>query len=124
MSFTGSCLCGEVTFEISRPFHTMGHCYCSLCRKPRSGTYRHWALLASNQFRWTAGTEYLETCEYAPGREHLRCRQCGDVLVSNEEGVLAKVAVDAVDMDARAVEHIFVGSQAVWHEIADHIHQY
>ena len=124
MSITGSCLCGEVTFEINRPFHAQGHCYCSLCRKPRSGTYKHWALLGSNQFRWTAGKQHLVSHEYEPGSEHLCCKLCGDVLVSNEEGVMAKVSVDAVDKDTRPMEHIFVGSKAVWHEIADRVLQH
>lgn len=29
----GSCLCGEVTFEVDPPFHKMVHCHCSRCRK-------------------------------------------------------------------------------------------
>lgn len=121
MSITGSCLCGEVTFAINKPFNAIGHCYCSLCRKPRSGTYKHWALLGSNQFQWTGGKQHLGSYEYAPGKEHLRCNLCSDVLVSNEDGIMAKVAIDVVDPDARPMQHIFVGSKTVWQEIADRV---
>lgn len=121
MHFTGTCLCGEITFTITRPFHTMGHCYCSLCRIPRAGVYKHWAMLGHNQFHWTGGQEAIESVEVDQGRAHLRCSYCKDVLVSQEDGVLPKVAVDAVDSGERPVAHIFVANRAVWHEIADRV---
>ena len=30
---TGSCLCGDIAFEIDGPVDTAGHCHCSMCRK-------------------------------------------------------------------------------------------
>ena len=32
MSYSGSCLCGDVQFKVNTNIQTMYHCHCSLCR--------------------------------------------------------------------------------------------
>jgi len=119
MHFTGSCLCGEITFIIKRPMHTLGHCACALCCAPRAGGYKHWAMLGHNQFYWSGGQERLESVTDTHGKVILRCTSCKDVLVRQEDRVLAKVTVDAIASEKPSVEHVFVADRAVWHEIAD-----
>ena len=38
-AFRGSCLCGEVAFEVEGPFDSFLNCHCSRCRKA-TGTAR------------------------------------------------------------------------------------
>jgi len=119
MHFTGSFLCGEIIFIIKRPKHTLGHCACALCCAPRTGGYKHWTVLAHNQFHWSGGQSRLEGVTDTHARVILRCTSCKDVLVRQEDRVLAKVTLDAIASEEPSVEHVFVADRAAWYEIAD-----
>lgn len=54
MSYSGSCLCGDVQFKVNTNIQAMYHCHCSLCRK-QSGTAANAATLVHQQyFEWTS----------------------------------------------------------------------
>ena len=121
MTLQGGCRCGAVRYEIAGSFKTMGHCHCSMCRRANGAAFVTWGLLDRGQFRWVLGEEFVQAYESSPGRHRGFCRKCGSPLVSVHDGTVGEVVVASIDGDpgARPSEHIFVGSKAVWHEIAD-----
>src|SRR3546814_8163629 len=75
----GSCLCGEIRFEIDGKIGAAGQCHCSKCRKV-SGTDGNAVFYASTAgFRWLAGEDLIERFVVPDGRgwtSHF-CRRCG-----------------------------------------------
>ena len=67
----GSCLCGEVSYQITGPFKVMGNCHCSNCRKSHGAAFVTWGIIDPDQFRWISGEELVQGYESSPGRK--RC---------------------------------------------------
>lgn len=90
MSYSGSCLCGDVTFQVHAEIQSIYHCHCSLCRK-QSGTAANAATLVNTQyFEWIAG-EFSISCYQKPTgfRAHF-CPRCGSP-VPNQVGTTALI---------------------------------
>jgi len=121
MAIRGSCLCGAVTYEITGSLQFMGNCHCSMCRKAHGAAFATWGIVESGQFHWTSGEDHVQAYESSPGNQRCFCRTCGAPLVSKHAGRIGEVAAGTFDTDpaARPREHIFVGSKAPWHDIAD-----
>jgi len=117
---TGACLCGEVAFEVEDPFAFMGHCHCSMCRKAHGAAFSTTLGAAPERFRWLRGKDAITQYASSPGLARPFCGRCG-AQVPHEAGELVHVPAAALDGDPgiRPQAHIFVGSKAPWHEIAD-----
>lgn len=120
----GSCLCGGVTFEVTKPFLRWTNCHCTLCRK-HSGTFGSMTLRAPRDgFRLLAGEELLRV--YDPGDGHAVkafCSVCGSSVFGGRwpEGEEISIRAGALDDDPglRPQVHAFVGSRAPWDELPD-----
>src|SRR5690554_1186033 len=78
----GSCLCGEVCYEISLLEMPIMHCHCKTCRKAHAAPFASTAGVKREHFRWLSGEEFLSTYESSPGKLRHFCRQCGSHLVA------------------------------------------
>lgn len=124
----GSCLCGEVTYEVRAPIR-MYHCHCSRCRRARSAAHATNMFASIDDFKFTRGEGLV--AEYKVP-EALRfgvafCTQCGGKVarVSRERAAVV-VPVGALDTDPgmRPQANIFVGSKAPWYDITDTLPQF
>lgn len=118
----GSCLCGEVAYELDSVVDFINHCHCSRCRKAHGAAFGSLAHAAADGFRWTRGANRVTHFESSPGNERTFCSRCGAGLpvVSSETGRV-RIPAGTLDDDpgARPVIHIYVGSKAPWFEISD-----
>src|ERR1700730_15035090 len=73
----GSCLCGEVRFEIDGPLMRSSHCHCRQCQKAHGAPFRTWARVAAADFRFLAGEELVSFYESTPGTHRGLCEVCG-----------------------------------------------
>ena len=123
----GSCLCGEVRYEVSGPFSMMGHCHCSICRKHHGAMFATFVAVPGANFRWLAGEKSVRSYESSPGGSRSFCRVCGSVTplqLPQLDIVFLPAGNLQGDLDARPENHIFVKSKAPWHEITDRLPQY
>lgn len=119
----GSCLCGGVGFEVALPFRRASHCHCSRCRK-HSGTFGlTQGRVAREGFRLLHGAELIRV--YRPdggGAVKAFCSACGSSLFGGTwpEGPEISIRLGALDGDPRIRPSYrsFVGSRAVWDELA------
>ncbi len=119
---TGSCLCGDIAFEIDGPVDHIVHCHCSMCRKFHGGPFATFGVTAPSNFRWRQGSD--KVVRYRSSGKGWRnfCPRCGSAVpVSPEGGPFALVPLGNVaeDPGARPNLHFFVGSKAPWHDIPD-----
>ena len=125
----GSCLCGEVGYEISTLPLRMYLCHCSRCRKGRSAAHCANVFYNAEGFRWTRGAELVQDFQL-PSAQYFGtafCRRCGSEVprVSFERN-MAVVPAGSLDSDPGIAPagHIFVESKAPWFAITDDIPQY
>jgi len=120
----GSCLCGEVTYEIRPPYTWFQYCHCSRCRK-RSGT-AHAAniLIAAGQLSWTSGEDQLTRYELPDAKSFGTsfCAICGSQLPRvTRNGTWAVVPAGTLDADPgiRPERNIYWDSRASWYHSTD-----
>jgi hypothetical protein len=125
----GSCLCGEVAYEITTTPQRMSLCHCSRCRQGRSAAHCANVFYDAKGFRWTRGAGLVEEFPL-PGAQYFTtafCRNCGSELprVSVERNI-AVVPAGSLDSEPAITPaaHIFVGSKAPWFDITDELPQY
>jgi hypothetical protein len=124
----GSCLCGEVAYEVRAPIR-MYHCHCSRCRRARGAAHTTNMLANIADFAFTRG-EQLVTQYKVPEAARFGvafCTRCGGKVprVSRERGNVV-VPAGALDTDPgmRPQANIFVASKAPWYEITDTLPQF
>jgi len=122
-----SCLCGNTRWEIDTTGASMGHCHCSMCRKAHGAPFATFITIPESQFRWVTGKDDLVTYRGNENSTLLRsfCPVCGSAGPVTD-GSYAYVPAGCLDEDPgiRPTEHVFVGSKAPWHTIADDLNQF
>jgi hypothetical protein len=125
----GSCLCGDMAYEIEgRPLYVR-NCHCSRCRRGRSAAHATNAFYTYEQFHWLRGEDLVVDYKHAEAKYFgtAFCRRCGGSAprASRERGLVV-VATGALDTDPqmRPYAHVYVGSKASWFDITDDIPQF
>jgi hypothetical protein len=122
----GSCLCGDVAYEISGPFLEAHQCHCGFCRKEHGTPYGSYGVVPAKGLRWLRGQEAIARYESSPGFERAFCPRCGSILPGPGAGDLVFPPLGNLDGDpgVRPTMHIFTGSKAPWWEIRDGLPQH
>lgn len=125
MTTRGSCLCGTVRWSVDGAFDHMTHCHCSRCRKAHAAPFATYASAKWSALSWTAGQEAIAHFASSPGIRRAFCARCGSVVPWGDDDD-AYVPAGCLDDDPgiRPSAHIFVGSKAPWHVIADGLRRF
>jgi hypothetical protein len=120
MPLVGSCLCGDVAFEISAPVEPLSHCHCSMCRKSHGAPFASYVGTTKSAFRWLRGKDGLRGYESSPGTFRQFCARCGSVAPTTLEQmdrVFVPAGLLAGEVPIAAMPHFFVGSKAPWYTV-------
>jgi hypothetical protein len=125
----GSCLCGDIAFEITGDPLFMWNCHCTRCRRGRSAAHTTNVFYKLDQFRWTRGESLMVSYKLPEARYYGQafCRNCGGkVPRPSTERAIVVVPAGCLDTDpgARAGGHLFTNYKARWFEITDSLTQY
>ena len=125
----GSCLCGEVAYQIAGPAVRMMNCHCTRCRRGRSSAHATNLFCKLADFSFVRGESSVSFYR-VPEAQHFTvafCRHCGGSApsISLERGI-AVVPAGSLDSDPglRPQAHIFVSSGANWFSITDDLPQF
>ena len=122
----GSCLCGEVAYEVEGKPDLFMYCHCSRCRRGRSAAHGANLFFDPAKFRWVRGESLVEHYRVPEAQRfavHF-CRNCGGGVPRHAEGAkVTLVPAGTLDtpLDAKPTARIFVGSKAPWLDLADDI---
>lgn len=123
----GRCLCGAVEWRVVGELTQPSHCHCSMCRKANGAPFVTFTSCAVNDFEWVAGEENVQWFESSPGLVRGFCKTCGSSVPGTTPGK-GRVFMPLGCMDEgtglRGGRHLFVGSKASWHTIADALEQH
>ena len=117
MTLRGSCLCGDVRFEVEGPFPRLYQCHCSLCRKQGGSVSNTALIVAADRFCWLAGESTIGKWQRSTGFRSYFCTRCG-APVPNPLRETGNVWVPTGLLDDEGSLEIgaqlFMGSRAAW----------
>src|SRR5690606_34908327 len=125
----GSCICGDVAYEIDGPALRMYYCHCSRCRLGRSAAHCANVFYTADGLRWLRGAGQVQ--DYAlPGAQYFGtafCQRCGSEVprVSADRNVVSGPAgsvgrAPGISANGR----IDLDAPAPWFEITDNWPQF
>lgn len=125
----GSCLCGEVHFELSPPFTLFQYCFCSRCRKLSGTGHAANILIPPEQFSWLQGEAQIERYEVEEARHFATCfcRKCGSKLPwLAQSGRTMVIPAGSLDDEPEQRPHanVFWESRADWYQLPTELDTY
>ncbi len=122
---TGSCLCGQVRYEITGPCRKVVYCHCEQCRRT-SGHYVAATAVDTGDFALTedSGLRWYRASNIA---ERGFCATCGaSVLWKPDHGKYMAIMAGTLDAPTGLAsrEHIWVDFASDYYEIADGLPQF
>lgn len=114
----GSCLCGQVRFEVDGAFERFFLCHCEYCRKDTGSAHAANLFTSTGSLKWLSGADQVRSFNL-PSTRHARsfCSICGSALPYQQAGS-ALLVVPAGSLDSklhlRPDAHIFAASRAGW----------
>ncbi|HKP55783.1 MAG TPA: GFA family protein [Polyangiales bacterium] len=119
----GSCLCGDVAYELAAGAWTLMQCHCSRCRKGRAAAHGGNLFAEVSQLRWLHGTDQLRTYKVPEAERFAQtfCTRCGSAQprAAGTTHYVVPASTLGADPGIESVRHIFVGSKASWFDIRD-----
>jgi hypothetical protein len=82
-TYSGSCFCGKVQFEVTGEPAAMGYCHCSSCRHWSAGPVNAFTLWKPDALRVTQGASSIATFNKSPTSFRKWCTQCGGHLFTD-----------------------------------------
>lgn len=78
-AFRGSCLCGEVAFEVEGPFDRFLDCHCSRCRKATGTAHSSEVIVRAGALHWLRGKASVVRFDLPDARSFATafCKICG-----------------------------------------------
>ena len=118
MKYLGSCLCGEVTFEIEGDFEKFYLCHCERCRKDTGSAHAANLFTSTAKLRWLSGQEKAKTFNFrSEGHIKCFCTNCGSALPNIQmDGKLLVVPAGSIDSNVgiKPQGHIYYANKANW----------
>lgn len=117
-TYAGSCLCGEVRFEIEGEFERFYLCHCEFCRKDTGSAHAANLFSSTAALKWVSGEEKVRRFNLLATR-HSKCfcSTCGSALpMMQMNGQLLVVPAGSLNSEVavRPNAHIFMSSKAPW----------
>lgn len=112
----GSCLCGDIKFEVIGNVPNLYQCHCSLCRKVSGSASSSAFILDKANFRWVHGEEHISKYSKSSGYASHFCSRCGSPVPNNFMEPYYWVPAGALDGDAeiKVVAHLHMDSRSHW----------
>lgn len=122
---SGSCLCGQIRFEVEGDFERFYLCHCEYCRKDTGSAHAANLFSSSASLRWLSGEDKLRRFDL-PSTRHSKCfcSVCGSALPHMQmNGKLLMVPAGSLnsEISIKPDAHIFVASKAGWDEALEKI---
>lgn len=119
---TGSCLCGDVKYQVKGPFSHFRYCHCSRCRKATGSAHAANLFAKVSNITWLTAEDKREVfmLEEAQGFGKHFCKRCGSALPFDfgNLGKILLIPAGTLDDDPKVTprDNIFWADKAPWFE--------
>ncbi|MEM5529349.1 GFA family protein [Gammaproteobacteria bacterium AS21] len=125
--YQASCLCGEVSLQVSGFSEQAGHCHCSMCRKFHGAAFA--TLVEVTDIQWLTGRALLQDYTANNGTIRTFCRQCGSSIGFRVKGLGLEQIELAISLFDEEIPinpdvHIYTQYKANWYDIDDSLVQH
>lgn len=120
----GSCLCGDIKFEINIDMLRMYQCHCEQCRKQTGTASSCGSVVTQDQFSWTSGESSITKWEKDSGFTSHFCSKCGSSVPNKFRGEpFYWIPVGLVNSNkVQTVANIFTNEKVTWSHVDSLIH--
>ncbi|WP_419168645.1 GFA family protein [Halobacteriovorax sp.] len=121
----GSCLCGNIKFELEGSFESFFLCHCKYCQKDTGSAHAANLFTTNSKLSWLSGEDLVKTFNL-PQTRHVKsfCTNCGSAVPSiQNNGDLIVVPAGSLDVPVsiKPNAHLFIGSKANWEDELDEL---
>ncbi|KAJ9485094.1 hypothetical protein VN97_g8262 [Penicillium thymicola] len=101
MTFTGSCMCGGVTYAVEVDTYLAALCHCTDCQKWSGGAFTSNAVVPRTSFKVTKGTPNSYNAVGNSGKinKHFFCPTCGSSIYTELEIMPDMTCIKAGTLD-------------------------
>ncbi|HKD25910.1 MAG TPA: GFA family protein [Xanthobacteraceae bacterium] len=123
-AFRGSCICGEVVFEVEAPFDLFLNCHCTRCRKATGTAHSCEVIAKASALRWLRGEASVVRFDLPHARSFATafCKTCGSPMPhltrSGHEAIIPAGGFDE-PLGAAPDRHVHWASRADWYVHGD-----
>lgn len=125
---TGSCLCGDVKFQIDGKLEPIQVCHCQQCRKAHGTPFATNISVPEGLFQLHSGQRALSQYESSPGKVRVFCNRCGSPVYSTRDSAPGVIRIHAGSLNeplaVRPVAHFYTAYKCNWWPIADGLPQF
>lgn len=126
----GSCLCGDIQFQVASFEPLAGHCHCTMCQKFHGAAFSTFGEVKRENITWLSGETSLS--HYRAENDTVRsfCRRCGSSLLFeskfNREQGTVEISLAAFDQlgAIKPDAHIYINSKVDWYSPNDQLPKY
>lgn len=128
MNYSGSCLCGNIVYEVIGEFEKFFFCHCRYCRKDTGSAHASNLFSSTAKLKWLKGENDVKTHNYN-NSGHIKsfCPNCSSALPNIQmDGKLLVVPAGSLDSDIfiNPDGHIFQNEKANWDRDLEDIPHY
>jgi len=118
---SGSCLCGEVSYQFDEDIKVFQYCHCSRCRKFTGSAHAANIIIDPKNFRWLSGEESVGRFVLSEARHFATsfCKKCGSSLPWLTQSGKAFVIPAGTLNDTPSIKpmhNIYYADRAEWYE--------
>ncbi len=120
----GSCLCGNVSFEVNGDLPAPSACHCTKCRK-HTGHSEAGTDIPRNRVK-IMGSEHVTWCHSSEKVRRGFCQTCGSSLFFDplyQDWIGINMGAFDGPTNTKLVKHIFVGDKGDYYDISDGLPQ-
>lgn len=119
-SYQGSCLCGQVKYQVCEPLKMFQYCHCSRCRKITGSAFAPNIFVPLEQFNWLSGEDLLGRYTVPDAKYFATsfCTNCGSTmpwLTQTEQLYVLPVGTLDDDIELKPTQNIFCKEMPSWH---------
>ncbi len=126
---TGSCLCGEVSYEFTGPVKVFQYCHCTRCQKITGSAHASNIIIDPENFKWIRGEEKVGRYELSEAKHFASsfCKICGSTLpwiTQSKKAMIVPAGTLDDDPKVKPIHNIFYADKACWYENVDGLVKY
>ena len=124
----GSCLCGDVRFEVKSFVPHTTNCFCKMCRKFHGAAYASFGVVRIAELKLKSGNALIKKYKAKNGTIRSFCSNCGSSLFyqGNENDSVIDVALGVMDDEPGVLPeaNIYTAHKAGWVELSPSLPAY
>ena len=118
---SGSCLCGEVSYQFVEDIIVFQYCHCTRCQKFTGATHAPNIIIDPENFQWLSGESSVGRFELAEAKHFATsfCKKCGSSLPwLTQTGKAVVIPAGTLDTNPsiKPMHNIYYADKAEWVE--------